>query len=548
MGLKGKVTTKEEFLYPDSQCGILPESLEISMAENGKPGIQILIETRGGSTEFYLTGEGFQPEWYEMRPVPVEYNTGDGVAQGGAMVLEEPPEEKPDYVTRMAPFWVYDCLVQKKDGRIPTKRGKAAAYLCLCAEEGITPGRHRLVLGVKTEEGLWECEISIRVYAVEIPSDAFPVTNWFSLDAISRFHHLSMGTQEYYDMLKAYVRAMRRLHQNIFYIQLDEKCVKSREPLKFNFEYLTPVIQCFFEEGMEYMELGALLHRGFLPDGSPDMYTGDFVCMMDKSLKFDTLKGYAHTVLLVKELTSYLKKYGWDKKILFHIHDEPDIHVKDDYALEARRRQYYLAAGILRKYLPGVRIIEAVDTAGFYGGVDIWVPGTAGYEKRKEEFDTLIQLGETVWTYVCCGPEGEWLNRFLDFHLIRGRLLFWGCARNRISGFLHWGFNQFPGGMDPFKGTSCPNDTGIGTSFPCGDSFLVYPGEKGPWISMRLEAQRRGAEDAALWGLLLKKDEELHDRLLNQVFTNNYTYCRNPEEFDRVYERLLENLEDNTPS
>ena len=118
-------------------------------------------------------------------------------------------------------------------------------------------------------------------------------------------------------MLKAYVRAMRRLHQNIFYIQLDEKCVKSREPLRFDFEYLTPVIQCFFEEGMEIMELGALLHRGFLPDGSRNMYTGDFVCMMDKNLKFDTLKGYAHTVLLVKELASYLKNMAGTKKSFF---------------------------------------------------------------------------------------------------------------------------------------------------------------------------------------------------------------------------------------
>lgn len=336
---------------------------------------------------------------------------------------------------------------------------------------------------------------------------------------------------------------MRRLHQKIFYIQLDEQCVNIKEPIAFDFEYLTPVIQCFFEEGMEIMEIGALLHRGFLPDGSPDMYTDSFTCMMDKNLKFDTLEGYVHTVKLVQALASYLKKYGWEKKILFHIHDEPDIHVKNQAALESRRRQYYLASGILRKYLPGVQIIEAVDTAEFYGGVDIWVPGTAGYEKKKDEFDQLIRLGETVWTYVCCGPEGEWLNRFLDFHLIRGRLLFWGCARNRISGFLHWGFNQFPGGMDPFKGTSCPNDTGIGTAFPCGDSFLVYPGKEGPEISMRLEAQRRGAEDAALWGLLLKKDPQLHDRLLDQMFTNNYTYSSDPEKFDRVYTQLLESLE-----
>ena len=79
---------------------------------------------------------------------------------------------------------------------------------------------------------------------------------------------------------------------------------------------------------------------------------------------------------------------------------------------------------------------------------------------------------------------------------------------------------------------------------PCGDSFLVYPGENGPDIGMRLEAQRRGAEDAALWGLLRKKDEALHDRLLDQMFTNNYTYCNDPEELERVFELLLESLED----
>ena len=52
-----------------------------------------------------------------------------------------------------------------------------------------------------------------------------------------------------------------------------------------------------------------------------------------------------------------------------------------------------------------------------------------------------------------------------------------------------------------------------------------------------------GAEDAALWGLLLKKDPQLHDRILDQMFTNNYTYSRDPEKFDRVYTQLLESLE-----
>ena len=54
-----------------------------------------------------------------MKDIPVEYNTGDGVSQGGAMVLETPPGEKPDYVTRLAPFRVYDCLCRTDSGRFP---------------------------------------------------------------------------------------------------------------------------------------------------------------------------------------------------------------------------------------------------------------------------------------------------------------------------------------------------------------------------------------------------------------------------------------------
>ena len=65
---------------------------------------------------------------------------------------------------------------------------------------------------------------------------------------------------------------------------------------------------------MEIMEIGALLHRGFLPDGSPDMYTDSFTCMMDKNLKFDTLEGYVHTVKLVQALASYLKSTDGKKR------------------------------------------------------------------------------------------------------------------------------------------------------------------------------------------------------------------------------------------
>lgn len=535
----GAISAQEEFFYPDTTLGVLPTVLPIVMPSNGKPGIQLLLKTEAKSVTASLECDCCTPEFFSMKAIPVEYNTGDGMEQGGAMVLEQRPEKKPFYATKLAPFHVYDCLKPALDGEIDTDDGMVALYLCLCPREGLTAGSYSAILTV----GEYQCKLQIRVYGVEIPVDTFPVTNWFSQDAISRFHQVERDTPEFYAMVRQYAKVMRRMHQTMFYIELDDRCVSAREPYQFDFEYLQPMIQCFFEEGMKKMELGTLLSRGYLPDGTPDMYTDQFKCSMAPKIPIDTEEGYAITVCFIKSLAKFLEKYGWQDKVVFHIHDEPDIHFKDEATLQARKRQYYLAASILRKYLPGVRVIEAVSSPEFRGGVDIWVPGTPGYESNKKAFDMFTELGEEVWAYVCCGPEGGWLNRFLDFALLKGRLLFWGCAANRLGGFLHWGLNQFPPGMDPFQATSCYNPTGIGTNFPCGDAFLVYPGTDGPWPGMRMEAARRGAEDAALLSLLREKDKDAHDQLVSRVFQDNQNYNDDPQVFEKVYEELLKLLE-----
>lgn len=185
-----------------------------------------------------------------------------------------------------------------------------------------------------------------------------------------------------------------------------------------------------------------------------------------------------------------------------------------------------------------------MKTDFFRGALDIWVPTTSGYEAEQQSFDHMRESGDEVWSYVCCEPEGRWLNRFLDQKVIHSRLLFWGFERNRIAGFLHWGFNQFPEGMNPFVATSCHNPTGLGTNFPCGDAFIVYPGGDGPWLSMRLEAERRGTEDLELLRLLRERNPYLHDRLITQVFRSNSDYTDDEALFDDIYRQLLEALAD----
>ena len=538
----GYITAKQEFLYPDQSCKSLAASLYLAIAKNGRRHIQLLLETEGDNVSMTTDSAAFEIEWFQLIPIPVGYNTGDGEEQGGAMILKNRPAVKPEYATRLAPFTVYDCLRPMPDGKIPVHQGKAAVCLTLKPKEDTHAGQHHLTIKAETETGIYECRVTIHVYNVMIPEDRYPVTYWFSLDDICRFHQVEFNTPTYFSVLLEYIRAMRRARQNVFFMLLDERCVVAKDPYDFDFEYLTPTIELFFKHGMKRMEIGHLLARGIREDGSKDMYSGSFKCAMAPSIPINNIKGYEISVRYVKKLADYLEKHEWLDKVLFHIHDEPDIHVESPIGLESRIRDYQLAGNILRRIIPGAKVIEATKSTIFRGGIDILVPDTAGFEAHRNEFELLAQIGHEVWSYVCCGPEGMWLNRFLDYAVIKDRLLFWGFAKNKISGFLHWGFNQFPDRMNPFIATECPNDTGIGTDFPCGDSFMVYPGDNRPWISLRLEAWRQGAEDIELIHMLQKKSDQITAQLIADVFTDNQHYNEDPDHFETVYESLLKYL------
>ena len=63
---RGIITEKEEFLYPDSILETLQKELHIGMPLDGKPGIQLLLETASEEIVMQLEGEEFQAEWYQM--------------------------------------------------------------------------------------------------------------------------------------------------------------------------------------------------------------------------------------------------------------------------------------------------------------------------------------------------------------------------------------------------------------------------------------------------------------------------------------------------
>ncbi len=539
----GVITSQQKFFFPDSPLSALPVSLRVVSARNGKTGIQILFSCDASHGSVAISADDFDAQLFEMIAIPVEYNTGNGVDQGGAMVIL--PQHCPDYAVRKAPFDVYDCLRPLGSDQVPAHDGRISAYLTLSPKAGIPAGSYRLSLVLSNGKETHVCQIEYVVYPVEFDEDLFETTNWFSVRAMEQVHDMKIGTPEFDAVVRAYARSMRSVHQKVFLLWLHEDLSdrRTRKPYHFDFEDMAPIIRIFFEEGFDTFETGGIICRGYRPDGTQDMYTADFKCSADPGVSVDSDEGYALLCSEMQAFSAFLKKYGWEDRVLFHVMDEPDVHYKTDADLTARRVQFLTAANIVRRYLPGVRIIEAVKTLTMRGGVDIMVPITDSYQHSKAAFDSAIAMGDEVWTYVCCAPEGKWLNRFLDSPLLNGRLLFWGCAASRFSGYLHWGYNQFSGVPDPFKATSARNWTGIGTNFPCGDAFIVYPGDAGPWPSMRLEAERMGAQEACLLRALRDKDPAAHDALIAEVFTSFDEYDNDPEKMEHVHEKLLKALE-----
>jgi hypothetical protein len=92
-------------------------------------------------------------------------------------------------------------------------------------------------------------------------------------------------------------------------------------------------------------------------------------------------------------------------------------------------------------------------------------------------------------------------NKTIDMPLIDNRILHWLNYKYDLTGYLHWGWNQWTD--DPFK------DTGEHK----GDAWHVYPIKDGVLNSLRWEQMRNGIQDFEYFRMLENKIASLKDSL-----------------------------------
>ena len=101
----------------------------------------------------------------------------------------------------------------------------------------------------------------------------------------------------------------------------------------------------------------------------------------------------------------------------------------------------------------------------------------------------------------------------------------------------------YQGGQDPFR-QNCPVhfNTDHSHPLPAGDTHILYPGEDGPWLSARSEAQRESAEEYEMLKALAKKDKARADSICAKVFRSFCDVEYDVAKFRAARRELLEAL------
>ena len=376
-----------------------------------------------------------------------------------------------------------------------------------------------------------ESEIALKVYPVVLEEPELWITNWFnsSQAALRRFDpEADIFSDEYWEYIRAIASKMKVCYQNTVLIPMSTITSTSEGgSWSFNFDNFDKMVGIFIEAGvlkrLEAGHIGGRMGKWNSPFGVDVPGKGRLPMSDPAAIEYYSA--------FIPALTSHIKEKGWYPIYCQHIADEP---AGDNY------KSYVSIASFFKRYAPDVKIIEACHSHELSQIVDIWVPQLDFYSYGYEFYRERQAAGDEVWFYTCLNPKGEFANRFLEQPLLKTRLLHWINFRFGATGYLHWGLNYWKG-EDPWNETTAIQ-TENGNILPGGDSWIIYPGDKRLYGSIRLEAMRDGIADYTLLQMLAGKDEAKAREICRQTVYDWTTYDMSTDHFRSARHEILEAL------
>jgi hypothetical protein len=473
-------------IFKDSPLPAIPYVIDAVRGESSAAQI-VLIADHGGVFELInpvtlsCGASTIRGKMSFIGYVPVSRNTPD---TSTGELLREAPALFPDPILdtenlevqqgQTQPIWLsLDIPLDQSPG---TYTGKAAV-LCGSREIG--------------------CEIRAVIHESILPEKRnLFLTNWFWPHRLAQCFDVRSWSEGHWDLITAVAGDLASHRQNVIFTPILDLIRLYREDgaLKADFSAFDRWVELFDRHGVAELIEGS--HLGMregnkwaaenfvlnpvtiyrLPGAAPERIEG-------------ARAGSGRCRKFLAEFLPLLRRHladkGWLGRYIQHIADEP---TKENV------ESWLTLSESVKQLIPEARRVDAVMAEEVRNNIEIWVPLLNKYYERKEFFDSCKTAGSGMWFYTCLIPSGIYPNRFIDFSLLKTRLLHWINFRHGLTGYLHWGYNSWTN--EPFADTERLQSDG--TRLPPGDNAVVYPGRKGVISSLRWEALKKGVEDYEL--------------------------------------------------
>lgn len=375
-------------------------------------------------------------------------------------------------------------------------------------KKGVPVGEHRITVTITGKNGSESREMEYTVLSAELPESDLIFTQWFHTDCISDMYNAPVWSEELWERVEQFVKlaaenGMNMILTPLFTPPLDTEIGKERPTVQlvgikkdgdrytFDFSLLERWVKMCEKHGIRYFEAAHLFTQWGAKctpkiiaeeNGEKKRIFGWDVAATDERYEIFLSQ-------FLPAVRRFFEERGLSDRVYFHISDEPNPEVLEDYMR---------AKSIACKYLEGCKIIDALSDYEFFekGVTERPIVATT-------HIDDFIGKTDELWGYYCCAQVVGVSNRMIAMPSARNRYIALQFYKYRVKGFLQWGYNFYytrlsKRKVNPFFETDC------GGEFPSGDGFSVYPGKDGPLKSLRLSVFHHALQDLAAMKLLEK--------------------------------------------
>ncbi len=535
--LKMKAISSLEKCFYDDDFEKFPEFHEISMLKNEKLSFQIAYRLTAQVNHIYAT--------YKINGGLKDYITvKQTVCVPSSKPVNKLNDDYDDNYLRTTPG-LYPDLITKlgyQDRAVVSVENLRTLWLDVELPEDFKAGEYDTdIILMNGEEELAKTSLMIKVCDGTLAEETVPHTEWFYTDCIADYYKVEVFSEEHWGLIESFMKTAKDNGINtiltpIFTPALDTYVGGERRTTQlvgitlnngeytFDFSRVDRWIDLCQKIGIMYFEIPHFYTQWGAKHCPKIVATVDGVEKRIFGWDTDSLSDeYTEFIdVFIPALISHFKARGIDDMLIFHVSDEPHLHVLD---------QYNLTADKIKKHVKDYTMIDAVSEVDVFKRGILDTPVVVA--SRIHDF--LDAGADKSWVYYCCGPTKVTTNRFMSMPAARTRILGIQMYKYDIKGFLHWGYNFYNcrysyNTVNPYLDTT-------GDYFaPSGDCFLVYPGEDGyPEESIRLKLMRDAFQDIRA----LKKCEELYGReyvlnLIDEGLDKPLTFLEYPKEAEYI--------------